>query len=342
METFALPRIAIIGGGLAGASAAWALSKRGAEVTIYERADIASGASGAAVGALQPLPGMRLSAREENLRGFRRTLSLLDELLVRDRTWRQTGVLRLTCADEQRGFWEERFTQLPEGLATWLEGDALRAIEPRLRDNVLAGVLIPEAAIVDIPAFVRALIDVSRAQVFDNTRVLAAEDGADGITLTLQGGCRTTFDYVVVASGAQAPDPLADADIELAPYMGILAAFTGLEPPAVAINHRGYIAGWRDNSVLVGTIDRRPPYADEPTEDSVRELRERLDTILDYEGEARLVRVWKGIRPAMADHTPLLRPSRAMPRAWYLTGFGGRGLLLGPMLAESLAEQMLG
>lgn len=343
MHDFVPPRIAIIGGGLAGATAAWALRKRGAEVTIFEQHKLASGASGAAVGALQPLPGMRLGLREDNIRGFFRTHQLLEELCVRDRTWREPGILRLTTDDAQRSLWEERFAQLPPGLAEWREGSHLRALEPRLTDAVRAGVFIPQGTIVDMRAFVQALVDISDARLYEGMRVHSIKEVGSELELSLSEGHTARFDYVVVASGAQAPEPLADKEVELSPYMGILAAFAGIEPPKVAINHRGYIAGWRDNSVLVGTVDRRPPYADEPTDASVRELRSRLDQVLNIEGEEpRLLRVWTGIRPALGDHTPLVRPSTEIERAWFFTGFGGRGLLLGPILAESLAEKMLG
>lgn len=341
-STFALPRVAIIGGGLAGACAAWALARRGAEVTIFERSSIASGASGAAVGALQPLPGMRLSLREQNLRGFYRTQSLLRELLIEGRTWRQPGVLRLVFKEDQAKLWSERFRALPAGLATWLEGSQLRALEPRLQDSVLAGVFMEDACMVDIPAFVEALLAVSDAKVFQNTAVEAVERVADGLELRLSKGHRATYDKVIVASGAQAPQPLRDPDISMAPYMGIIAAFAGLDPPAVALNHRGYIAAWRDNSVVVGTVDRRPPFDDEPSAASVEELGQRLHCVLNLPKLPRLMRVWKGVRPAMPDREPVARMSTQMEDVWYFTGFGGRGLLLGPALAEDLATAMLG
>ena len=337
------PRIAVIGGGLAGACAAWALARGGAEVTVFERNHVASGASGAAVGALQPLTGMRLSIREENLRGFFRTKALVQELLVEGRTWRASGVLRLAVADEQAERWRARFDGLPAGLARWLEGPPLRAVEPRLHEHIVAGVCIDEACMVDIPAFVHALLAVSSAQVVEHTEVLAIERVASGLELRLSGGQRAVFDRVVIASGSQAPEPLRDEVMETAPYMGILAAFGGIEPPRVSLNCRGYIAAWHDDTVLVGTVDRRMPFdANEPTEASIAELRDRLHRVLDLQAEPHLVRVWKGIRPAMRDRAPVARMAHSMDDVWILTGFGGRGLLLGPSLAESFAEQLLG
>ena len=53
-------RVAVIGAGLAGASAAWHLKRAGCAVTVYERAGAASGASGNDAGLINP----KLTARE--------------------------------------------------------------------------------------------------------------------------------------------------------------------------------------------------------------------------------------------------------------------------------------
>lgn len=47
-------RVAVIGGGIAGCSAAYALSRRGIEVTLIEKEQVASGASGNAIGIFHP------------------------------------------------------------------------------------------------------------------------------------------------------------------------------------------------------------------------------------------------------------------------------------------------
>lgn len=340
IPSFPPRRVALIGGGLAGACAAWALARRGCDVSIFERDRVASGASGAAVGALQPILGMRLSAKDENLEGFARTSSLVRELLVEGHTWRQPGVLRLVLKTPQAERWEQAFAEIPPGTAYWLDQSACLALEPQLTRRVIAGVWIPEGKFVDIPAFIRALLSQADAKVYEKLGVQDIEEVPGGVSLVLDNGERARFDAAVVCSGAQAPEPLRDEILEMAPYMGVLAAFGGVQAPRVALNHRGYISSWRDGSVLVGTVDRRPPFLEEPSDVTLRELRERLDSVLEGAGNAHLLKVWTGIRPARADHAPVVKRSDSLENVWIYTGFGGRGLLLGPRLAESLAYEM--
>lgn len=335
------PRIAIVGAGLAGACAAWALSKRGARVTVFERHQIASGASGAAAGMLQPLLGMRLTYREENIRDFHMSRQLIDTMLVAGKTWRPLGVLRLVRDAKQAAQWRRRMEDIPADLAQWKDADMLRAMEPRLNNEIRAGVFVPDACMVDVPAFIHALLHAADAHVFEGARAQRIEKTPQGLALHIHGEHATkTFDHIVVASGAQAPEPIEDPTIDMRPYMGVMATFAGFEPPPIALNLRGYITGWRDNSVLVGTVNRRSGFSEEPTQQSIQELNERLHRVLAVSGQPRLTNVWKGIRPAMPDHRPRAQRASAFERVWLFTGFGGRGLMVGPRLAEQLAKDI--
>lgn len=335
------PRIGIVGAGLAGACAAWALSKRGARVTVFERHHIASGASGAAAGMLQPLPGMRLTYRDDNIRDFHLSRQLISAMLTAGKTWRPLGVLRLVSDAKQTAQWRRRMEAIPAELAQWKDADALRSMEPRLNKDIRAGVFLPDACMVDVPAFIHALFHAANAQVFEGARAERIEKTPQGMALYIQGeDSPKVFDHIVIASGAQAPQPIEDPAIDMRPYMGIMATFEGFESPPVALNYRGYITGWQDNSVLVGTVNRRSGFSEETTPQSIEELNERLHSVLEISGTPKLTKVWKGIRPAMPDHQPVAQRSSAFERVWILTGFGGRGLMVGPRLAEQLAKEL--
>lgn len=338
----AVPHIAIVGAGLAGACAAWALRMRGARVSVFEAEHVAAGASGAAAGMLQPLIGMRLTYHAQNVQDFERSRALIAQLLLEGTHWRASGVLRLVKNPKQVAQWQRRMQEIPESLATWKNADALRALEPRLQPAFRAGVWIPDACMVDVPAFVRALLQVAEAEIHEFTRLSALEESPTGVTLWDESTkIESRFDAVVIASGAQAPQPIADPEIRMQPYLGIMATYKGLEPPPIALNYRGYITAWHDGSVLVGTVDRREGFDAEPTQQSLEELHARLQSVLVLNTPPERMNVWKGLRPALPDRAPVAQSASGYDRVWIFTGFGGRGLMVGPRMAEALAAEIL-
>ena len=79
------PRVLVIGAGVIGCTAALALARRGARVTVLERDAIAAGASQAAAGMLAPLsesdaPGCMASAGLEALALHKRSVQALEEI----------------------------------------------------------------------------------------------------------------------------------------------------------------------------------------------------------------------------------------------------------------------
>lgn len=336
------PRVAVIGAGLAGACAAWALAVRGAQVTVFEAHRVASGASGAAAGMLQPLIGMRLNYHAQNVDDFWRSRALIASLLTAGVAWRPSGVLRLVKKPKHAALWEQRIDEIPPRVAEWKEGAALRALEPRLRPHFRAGVWIPDACMVDVPALIWALLRHADAQIHEQTRILAVEDTQEGVLCFSEAGrWHTAFDAIVIASGAQAPEPIADPALNMVPYLGIMATYKNVPPPAIALNYRGYITAWHDDSLLVGTVDRRSGFDEEPTAQSIAELQGRLETVLELNTAPTLHTVWKGLRPALEDRMPIAQQATGWTRAWVFTGFGGRGLMVGPRMAESLADEIL-
>lgn len=337
------PRIGIIGAGIAGACAAWALHARGAHVTVFEAHQVASGASGAAAGMLQPLIGMRLTYREQNIRDFMQSRALIASLLRVGTAWRPSGVLRLVKKPSQTEAWHRSMEAIPPTIAQWKDASMLHALEPRLQPGFGAGVWIPEACMVDVPAFIRALLEHAHADVHERTRIVAIEESAHGVCFYTDAGRHDVqFDAVVIASGAQAPEPIADPAITMAPYLGIMATYKKVPLPSIALNYRGYITGWHDDSLLVGTVDRRQNFASEPTQQSIDALGKRLHSVLNLTEEPVLHTVWKGLRPALSDRMPVAQQASGYARVWILTGFGGRGLMVGPRMAENLAYEMLG
>lgn len=338
-------RVAVVGAGLAGASAARGLARRGASVTVFDAQYAAAGASGAAVGALHPFTGMRLTLREFHIEGFAFTRALLAELAgppdaPGQRIWRQTPILRLVLKDRQAERWQTRVEELRSYGVRWLERPEVAKVEARIQPGVRGGAWIEDACFVDVAAFVRLLLTHPNIALNEGVGITSLNETSASVQLAA-GTAQHAFDAVVVATGAHAPAPLPMHDLELAPYRGTLALYRGVQAPRVALNHRGYICAWNDGNVLVGTVDRHPPFSEIDEEEVLSELHQRLEDVLDLSGE-RPERVlhWSGVRPALRSRTPLAERAKGLARTWVLTGFGGKGLLVGPLLGDRIAAEI--
>ena len=334
----------MIGAGLAGAFVAWFASRAGWAVTVLERDQPASGASGAAVGALHPLTGMRLSLREDNLSGFRLTRDVIAQVLPAHHVTRG-GVLRLACKPAQATLWAARCRDFEPELATWLDRDACLRLEPRLAADVQGAAWIPQGMFVDVPALVTHLLVAADARVVAATSAVEIDESGDSVRVVVDDGSGATrhavrATAVVVTTGADAPAPLTGVDLPTAPYKGELALFRGFTPPALPLNHRGYVVGRPDGSTLVGVLDSHPPFHD-PGTAAVREgLLERLHAIFQPDGSPELVTRWHGVRPAMRNREPWAGRATGHDRTWICTGFGGRGLLIGAITARRVVEEL--
>lgn len=190
---------AVIGGGIAGASTAAALTRRGWQVTLIERhRELAQEGSGNPQGILyaklspHPTPLTQLT-----LAGYGHTLRLLDALLPRDSAVRQAcGVLQLAYdnAESQRlaklaaaGYGEGLMRLLDQEHATALAGIDLPA----------GGLFFPHGGWVHPPAVVRAL--TTGVRVLSGHAVTELRRQTGGWEVVRSDGSTLQADVVVLA-----------------------------------------------------------------------------------------------------------------------------------------------
>src|SRR5438034_9144 len=97
--------VAIIGGGVIGCACAWALSRAGVSVTLYERGRLAAEASGASAGILAPLaeshsPGPFARLAVAGLRAFAEEIDAIVAESGIDPEYRRCGVIRMAAEPE--------------------------------------------------------------------------------------------------------------------------------------------------------------------------------------------------------------------------------------------------
>jgi tRNA 5-methylaminomethyl-2-thiouridine biosynthesis bifunctional protein len=307
---------AVIGSGLAGASVAASLARRGWQVTVIDAADHpAAAASGLPAGLLAPhhSPDDNQLSRLSRC-GVRLTLQQAKALL-HEEDWQLSGVI------------EKR----PEG-DLWHE----------------------QAAWIKPVALVRAWLSQPGIEWRGNTRVARIERADDQWRLWDEEGKDVGRMALVVVAAAHDSAPLLGNVLPLSPVRGQVSwnfHEAGFELSAHPLNGNGHFlpaVPWQGHTAwLTGSTYGRDEISLEVRDADHQANFDRLQALapdvarqLAPQFQARKVQAWTGVRCASADRRPLL--GEVQPGLWVSTAMGSRGLTFAVLCAELLAARLHG
>jgi glycine/D-amino acid oxidase-like deaminating enzyme len=336
--------VAVIGGGITGCAAAALLAEGGAEVTLYERAEIAAGASGRNSGLLQhPMDEALVPLYEASLELY----ATLDGFSLPE----AAGTLVVSGDGEAIApDVDAAAARFPELAPEWLEGAALRAEEPALADGLYAyrlhtGRSVPPAAATR--AWAKRARAAGAAIVVGEAATVAP---GGGVTVA---GRRHDAGAVVVAAGPWTPEALgAEPGWQpVAPLWGVVAQGALAAPPRHAIEQAGVEAltdpeTSHDSLFSIITYDGRSSVGstftpDEPEPAAVApRLLERGARYVPALAGAAIEAFRACARPLSVDGRPLLGP--VADGIHVLSGHGPWGVTLGPGSARLVADVVLG
>ena len=358
------PRVAVIGGGAVGVTAAYDLARRDADVVLYEKGEVGGASTGRAAGIIYDA----FAAPEDARVGHRamerfRELSGEGDFAFRETPYvwfaREGDEKRTELIREQAPRMRERGRDVSFADAADLRerfpavewddvGVAAVAENAGCTDPGSYADLLAEkarAAGAEIRTGVEARIDVDDLAV---ERVESADDA--GASRADDGRDRESFDAILVAAGAHTKRLLAIAGIPvpLKPYR-VQALTAGLadrkraDLPMCYDATGGYYLRPHPEGLLAGDgteeVESDP---DDWKRDADREFRavtrERLTRRL---GEFGAVRdSWAGLCVATPDRDPLLGELR--DGLHVAAGWQGHGFMRAPALGEAAAEAVLG
>ncbi len=306
--------VAVVGGGVAGASVAYHLAQRGASVVLYEREHLAAGSSGRSAAFIETL-----YTDADRVRWTQYSSRLYEQLGV---PFVQNGKLQLAHDEAQLARFA-RTLELREDDGARVVGPAeVAALAPRLRVDDLAGAVFgPRDGWLDPPSLIDRLvegIDVRRQEVAD---LRAA-------------GART----VVVATGAWAQE-LYDVPvvgerrtISLFEDEDVRAGETPLVVDPVGDDGDSlYLRGDGGRLVLAGFHSERHGRDEELV--PLLAARWRDPDALRLRGG------WSGLYPLTPDGRPAVGEVEA--RVVLLVGLGGNGIQLAGALGRVVADLVL-
>ena len=345
--------VAIIGGGIVGASAALALRRMGFSVTLLERDRCGSRSSGVNYGGVRrqgrPLSQLALSQRAHEIWGR------LPELIGTDGEYLRSGHLKIARSEADLASLEayrERSRGFGMGLQM-LSADMLRQHYPWLGARAVGGSFCPEDGHANprlvSPAFARAALEMG-ANIREQTRVDSMVH--DGRQFVLSSGTalqvRSTF--LLNCAGAWAGAVAAHFG-EAVPMVSSHPVMAVTEPLPMFMNLSLGVEGGgiyarqapRGNCVIGGSQG----YALDA--DRARPSREALSLVLQRTVEllprlrhGHIIRSWSGTEGYLPDREPVVGPSSTTPGLFHGFGFAGAGFQIGPAVGEVLADLVQG
>ena len=320
--------IVVVGGGIAGATAAVYLSLAGARVSVYAGA----GQVATEAGIANPF-----TARKGNPAWrYAEALVAFDALAQTIGVDAQRGVLR-PARDLKQARAFAAVAGAHPAWASWLEGDEAARRFPAVA--VPRGALwIPRGRSLSFSSLLSSLHQTARLQgatVVPQT--VEAVSGSGRVRVHLVSGEVGLFDYALLCVGG------GFGRFPLLHGYGlhrIKGQTVRLErPPALpdlpAVSGGGYVLT-RPESVLVGASYEHD-FADLAPSDAVtEELRRKAERLVPALSGAPLLGASAGVRVTRPGRMPLLGPVRADGRVWAFTALGSKGLLSAPLLARAL------
>ncbi|WP_435144350.1 NAD(P)/FAD-dependent oxidoreductase [Halobaculum sp. P14] len=348
-------RVAVVGAGAVGVTAAYDLAARGADVTVFERGDrVAAASSGRAAGVLYDAYAEDVDA-ELGARSMERFRSFSGDggfrlrecpyvMLARDGDDARAEAIDAAAA---------RMRQHGRDVDT-VSGAELGRRFPALRtDDVAAAAVASNAGWTDPASYVelvaRKAVDAGAELRLNAAVSVSTSPPAVTVSGTGSGGdaaATRPFDAVVVAAGAHTAALLGEAGVALPlkPYrVQALVGADGYDGPMCYDATAGvYFRPHPDG--LLGGDGTVPEEADPDDWDRdgddwfVADTREVLRHRADY--DAAPERAWAGLCTATPDGDPLV--GAVADGVYVAAGWQGHGFMRAPATGELVAEQVLG
>lgn len=334
------PTAVVIGSGIAGASVARQLARRGIAVTVLERDRPACGGSGNPVGVVRPEPGGAANPVTELSAAGTTWLQRWTSRHARSVRHAWCGVLRIARDERKR---EKMAAQATQVGADWLEPVDLPSAE------LLCGALpaesgfhLPQAGWVVPPTLVAALLDHPLITLKTGAQATALESRDDGWCVMLADGSVLQARVAVLATafdGGLGPVRMATGRAR-----GQLSCLPARDdrPLAKIVCREGYITPAIDGVHTVGATVQHDDEAPEARRSDDEENFQRLQRLLPgFAGDASALHSGRvGWRATTQDRVPLV--GRVADGLYASLGHGARGVTCAPLCGEFVAAMICG
>ena len=361
--------VVVIGGGIAGSSAAYRLARAGAQVTLVDRGDTGQ-ATAAGAGIIAPGTSLRdlpafLTLAVPAVRFYPDLLAWLTEDGVTETGYAVCGAVFVATTETEaarlpdvfRTYQERQAAGVPNmGEIQRLTGREARELFPPLAEHP-AALHVPDAARVDgrlLRDALRRAAERHGARIVHGGAIPEVAGGrATGVRVEGRDGAieeRIAADALIVAGGAWSREvgEVLGVPLPVAPQRGQILHLTvpGTETtawPIVESFHSHYLLAFGPDRVVAGaTRETGSGFATRLTAGGTHEVLSRALRVAPGLASATIAEWRIGLRPASPDGLPILGPAPGLDNVFVATGFGPSGLQLGPWSGATAAELALG
>lgn len=346
-ETPSPGRVAVIGGGIAGASVAASLKMRGVDPLLISAGNApADGASGN-IAAVQAPRLTATDTAEASLSltawGYARYCAETAGVSLNDATM-------ILSHDEREKTRQQKIADLTWPQTVYRSMQPLEAALLTGLETGLGGMAFDHGGVVDPVAFVKDRLE--GIDLMLNTRITSIEQHGRGFRLHHDQGC-IEAETLVLAAGWGLPLITGASGLDDIRFQVTAGHVSHLNPSALpltsGVSFGGYMARARDGTIALGaSFDHHDPA--KPLPELGRAQHEAnmnlLPEPLRYQLKDQLggsCDTWQGrtsLRLASPDRQPL---AGAVSTGFYvLAGLGARGMVTAPILGEHIASLILG
>lgn len=354
-----MQKFIIVGAGILGASTAYQLVKKGAEVVIIDRQDKGQ-ATDAAAGIVCPWISQRRNKAWYHLakNGARFYPSLIKELEKDGETetgYAKVGAISLHTDEEKLLAMQKRATKRKEdapeiGEITMLSKEETSALFPPLSDEY-AAVHISGAARVDGRALRDSLLRAAQKNgaklILADASLKYSEKNITGVTID---GKTIQADKVIVCAGAWASQLFEPLGVKLKVSFQ-KAQIIHLECPTSNTNNwpvvmppsDQYILAFEANKIVAGATHENVEVFDHRiTAGGMQEVLDKAIKTAPGLTDSTITEVRVGFRPFTPGFLPVIGPLPDWEGIIVANGLGASGLTMGPYVGSQLANLALG
>ncbi len=351
MSTF---DVAIVGGGVIGASIAFELAAEKLRVVVLDRQQAGQDASWAAGGMLSPAPD---SPRDipltplgrESLRLYPQFIAAVEEESGKSASYARDGAIEVLLAPHGETERDQKAAEyrLLDLVAEPVSLSAAREREKSITPDASAALWLPDEATVDPRLLMAALLAAAQNRgvaIRSDCRVTSLLCQHHRSLGVIAGGEKIEAAHVVVAAGcfsgelANGTDHLA----RLLPTRPVRGQMLALRHDNFRLNRvlrseRGYLVPRLDGRIVAGSTKEEAGFEKRVTAAGIRKVLDAAIELCPTLAAAEIVETWSGLRPGTPDDLPILGPTD-VEGLLIATGHYRNGILLTPVTAKLACE----